>query len=143
MVMHISDIGRAIVVTPVPNTRSNSTVEWNLNITTGAMNTSVLAGVMDSQKETSGPNIRTLKYAYGPTRAKLLATLSTQTYYDALNNAENYALYALARYILHKKGFFPSMPIVSFGNDIAVLTNDQLLDGDSKKSACFDMKDVV
>ncbi|KAF1977918.1 hypothetical protein BU23DRAFT_275955 [Bimuria novae-zelandiae CBS 107.79] len=143
MVMHISDVGQAIVLRPIANPSPNATREWEMSATTGAMNTSVLAGVMDEQKKTPGPNIRVLKYAYGVTRAKLLATLSTQTNYDALNNAENYALYALARYVILTKGFFPNMPIVSFGNDMAVLTNDQILDGDYKKSAYFDSTDVV
>lgn len=143
MVMHIRDVGTAVVMRPVPNLQPNSTREWTMTMTTGAMNTSVLAGVMDDQKQSNGPNIRVLKYAFGVTRAKLLATLSTQTNYDALNNAENYALYALARYVIQTKGFFPNMPIMSFGNDMAVLTNDQILDGDGKKSACFDATDVV
>ncbi|KAF2257333.1 hypothetical protein BU26DRAFT_414911 [Trematosphaeria pertusa] len=144
MVMHFSDIGQAVVVTPVPTNQSNSTSEWTLSTTTGPMNTSVLAGVIDQHPDTNGPNnIRVLKYAYGVTRAKLLATLSTQEPYDAANNAENYALYAQARYVLQEKQFFPNMPIMSFGNDLAVLSNEQIQDGDRKRFACFDMSDVV
>ncbi|KAL1606644.1 hypothetical protein SLS60_004050 [Paraconiothyrium brasiliense] len=141
MVMHISNVGEAVVMKATPNLQPNATREWTLYPTTGPMKTSVIAGVMDDKQ---GPmNIRILKFAYGVTRAKLLATLSTQNPYDALNNAENYALYALARYVIQTKGFFPAMPLVNFGNDMAVLTNDQIMDGDKKKFACFDMPDVV
>jgi hypothetical protein len=141
MVMHISDIGEAVVMKATPNLQPNATREWTLTPTPGPMKTSVIAGVMDDK---DGPlNIRILKYAYGVTRAKLLATLSTQNPYDAPNNAENYALYALARYVTQTRGFFPNMPLVNFGNDMAVLTNDQIMDGDKKKFACFDMPDVV
>ncbi|KAK7192477.1 hypothetical protein DPSP01_009706 [Paraphaeosphaeria sporulosa] len=141
MVMHIADVGEAVVMRATPNFAPNATREWILTPGPSPMKTSVLAGVMDDK---NGPmNVRVLKYAYGVTRAKLLTTLSTQDPYDALNNAENYALYALARYVIQKRGFFPNMPLVNFGNDMAVLTNDQIMDGDKKKFACFDMPDVV
>lgn len=141
MVMHIADIGEAVVMRATPNFQPNSTREWNMTPAPGPMKTSVIAGVRDDR---NGPmNIRVLKYAYGATRAKLLTTLSTQNPYDALNNAENYALYSLARYVVQKRGFFPNMPLVNFGNDMAVLTNDRIMDGDKKKFACFDMSDVV
>jgi hypothetical protein len=144
MVMHISGIGMAVVVKPVANTQPNATNEWTLDVSEGAMNTSVLAGVMDARLDTNGPsNIRVLKHAFGVTRAKLLATLSTQNPYDAANNAENYALYAQARYVMQKKNFFPNLPIMNFGNDMAVLTNKMIQDGDRKKFACFEMTDVV
>jgi len=144
MVMHISEVGVAVVVKPIANTQPNATSEWRLDISEGPMNTSVLAGVMDARPDTDGPNnIRILKHAFGVTRAKLLATLSTQNAYDAANNAENYALYAQARYVMQEKNFFPNMPIMNFGNDMAVLTNGMIQDGDRKKFACFDMSDVV
>ncbi|KAJ4297561.1 hypothetical protein N0V90_005453 [Kalmusia sp. IMI 367209] len=143
MVMHIAEVGSAVVMRPVPNFQPNATREWTMSSSMGPMNTSVLAGVRDDEKETMGPNIRVLKYAYGVTRAKLLATLSTQNAYDTVNNAENYALYAQARYVMQMKGFFPNMPIMNFGNDMAVLTNEQIQDGDKKKFACFEMSDVV
>jgi len=108
------------------------------------MNTSVLAGVMDTHPDAAGfQQFRIPKFAYGVTRAKLLATLSTQMDHDAANNPENYALYAQARYVMETKGFFPNIPIMNFGNDFAVLSNDQIQDGDRKKYACFDMPDVV
>lgn len=141
MVMHISDIGQAVKTTAVPNMQPNATREWTLNSTAGPMGTSVMSGVKDDKE--GQINIRVLKYAYGVTRAKLLATLSTQNPYDALNNAENYALYAQAQYVIQMKGFFPNMPLVNFGNDMAVLTNEQIFDGDKKRFACFDMPDVV
>ena len=144
MVMHFAEVGTAVVVKPVANTQPNATSEWSLDISEGPMNTSVLAGVMDAHPDTNGPNnIRILKYAFGVARSKLLATLSTQNAYDAANNAENYALYAQARYIMQKKNFFPNMPIMNFGNDLAVMTNKQIQDGDQKKFACFEMSDVV
>ncbi|KAF2689520.1 hypothetical protein K458DRAFT_358342 [Lentithecium fluviatile CBS 122367] len=144
MVMHFSGVGTAVVVQAVANTQPNATSEWSLNFSEGPMNTSVLAGVKDAHPETNGPNnIRILKHAFGVTRAKLLATLSTQTAYDAANNAENYALYAQARYVMQKKNFYPNMPIMNFGNDMAVLTNEGIQDGDRKKFACFEMSDVV
>jgi hypothetical protein len=144
MVMHFSAVGIAVVVKPVANTAPNATSEWSLAISEGPMNTSVLAGVRDAHPDTNGPNnIRILKYAFGVTRAKLLVTLSTQNPYDAANNAENYALYAQARYVMQTKNFFPHMPIMNFGNDMAVLTNGAIQDGDRKKFACFEMPDVV
>lgn len=144
MVMHISGVGSAVVATAVPNNQTNSTSEWMVVNSEGPMNTSFLAGVMDARVDTPGPNnVRILKYAYGVTRAKLLASLSTQNPYDAANNAENYALYAQARYIMQEKGFFPNMPIMSLGNDMAILTNSQMQDFDKKKYACFEMTDVV
>jgi hypothetical protein len=144
MVMHFSAVGTAVVVKPIENTMWNATSEWAVDISEGPMNTSVLAGVMDARPDTNGPNnIRILKHAFGVTRAKLLATLSTQNAYDAANNAENYALYAQARYVMQEKNFFPNMPIMNFGNDLAVLTNSLIQDGDRKKFACFEMSDVV
>ena len=103
MVMHFSEVGRAVVVRAVPG-GPNSTTEWTLNKSEGAMNTSVLAGVMNERPDGGPKDVQTLKYAYGVTRAKLLAVLSTQMPYDAANNAENYALYAQARYVLREKG---------------------------------------
>ncbi|KAF1949217.1 hypothetical protein CC80DRAFT_278902 [Byssothecium circinans] len=144
MIMHISEVGQAVVATTTQNRVENATTEWITNYSLGPMNTSVLAGVHDAKLDTNGPNnIRLLKYAYGVTRSKLLASLSTQDPYDAVNNADNYALYALARYVMQQKGFFPNMPIMDFGNDMAVLTNEMIQDGDKKKQDCFEMPDVV
>jgi len=42
MVMHISEIGQAIVVKPVLNLQPNATREWTVNVATGAMNTSIM-----------------------------------------------------------------------------------------------------
>ena len=42
MVMHISEIGTAVVVKPVPNLQPNATREWITDKSTGAMNTSIL-----------------------------------------------------------------------------------------------------
>ena len=86
---------------------------------------------------------QTLKYAYGVSRSKLLAVLSTQMPYDAANNAENYALYAQARYVLKKRGFYPNVPVMDFPNELSVLTNEQLQDGERCKYAYFDSSDVV
>lgn len=141
MVMHFSDIGTAIVQRPRP-APPNSTSEWLIDAYEGPMNTSVLAGVLNEQGD--GPIDRqTLKYAYGATRAKLLASLSTQMPYDAANNAENYALYALSKYIIKTKGFYPAVPIMDFPNEASVLTNENLQDGERCKYAFFDMLDVV
>ncbi|EUC30517.1 hypothetical protein COCCADRAFT_103715 [Bipolaris zeicola 26-R-13] len=141
MVMHFSDIGTAVVQRPTP-APPNSTTEWIVTSSEGPMNTSVLAGVLNEQGD--GPTDRqTLKYAYGATRAKLLATLSTQMPYDAANNAENYALYALSQYIIKDKTFYPAVPIMDFPNEASVLTNDNLQDGERCKYAFFDMSDVV
>ena len=108
------------------------------------MNTSVLAGVLNERPDMGGPDhVQTLKYAYGATRAKLLAVLSTQMPYDATNNAENYALYAQARYVMREKGFYPSLPIMDFPNEATVLTNENLQDGERIRHAYFDMTDVV
>ena len=63
--------------------------------------------------------------------------------YDAANNAENYALYAQARYILNKKGFYPNVPVMDFPNELSVLTNEQLQDGERWKYAFFDSSDVA
>jgi hypothetical protein len=143
MVMHISDIGKAVVVRAVPGGR-NSTTEWVTSKSEGAMNTSVLAGVLNQRPDTNGPkDVQTLKYAYGVTRAKLLAVLSTQMPYDAANNAENYALYAQSRYVMREKGFYPNVPIIDFPNEATVLTNENLQDGERVRFAYFDMTDVV
>lgn len=143
MVMHFSDIGQAVIqrATPAP---PNATSEWIIITSLGAMNTSVLAGVLNERPDDGpGPKFPTLKYAYGATRSKLLALLSTQMPYDAANNAENYALYALGQYIIRKKGFYPNVPIMDFPNEATVLTNENLQDGERNKYAYFDMPDVV
>jgi len=108
------------------------------------MNTTVLAGVLNDRPDgPPGQAVQTLKFAYGVVRAKLLAVLSTQMPYDAANNAENYALYAQARYILKKKAFYPNVPVMDFPNELSVLTNEQLQDGERWKYAFFDSSDVV
>lgn len=148
MVMHFASIGKAVVAraTPAP---PPSPMEWIVTRTEGAMNTSVLAGVLNERPDPNGPgpkgpgDVSTLKYAYGATRAKLLAVLSTQMPYDAVNNAENYALYAQARYVMREKGFYPSLPIMDFPNEATVLTNENLQDGERIRHAYFDMTDVV
>jgi hypothetical protein len=142
MVMHFSDIGRAVVVRAVP-APPEAVREWALITSEGAMNTSVLAGVMNERPDNGPRNMSTLKYAYGVTRAKLLAVLSTQMPYDAANNAENYALYAQARYVLLQKGFYPNVPVMDFPNEASVLTNENLQDGERVKFAFSDMTDVV
>ncbi|KAJ4331659.1 hypothetical protein N0V87_008998 [Didymella glomerata] len=145
MVMHIGGVGVAVVEKAIP-ARANlaSGREWETVVTEGAMNTTVLAGVLNDRPEGSGPfDPQTLKYAYGVTRSKLLAVLSTQMPYDAANNAENYALYAQARYVLQKKGFYPNVPVMDFPNELSVLTNEQLQDGERCKYAYFDSSDVL
>ena len=141
MVMHFGEIGTAVVQRPTP-APPNSTSEWIIAESRGAMNTSVLAGVLNEQPDRRG-DPPTLKYAYGATRAKLLAVLSTQMPYDAANNAENYALYALAQYIIKRRGFYPAVPIMDFPNEASVLTNENLQDGERIKYAYFDAVDVV
>ncbi|KAL5114833.1 hypothetical protein ACEQ8H_007262 [Pleosporales sp. CAS-2024a] len=142
MVMHFSDTGTAVVARPVP-APPNSTKEWAVIKSKGAMNTSVLAGVMNERPDDAPRDAQTLKYAYGATRAKLLAVLSTQMPYDAANNPENYALYAQARYVMQEKGFYPSIPIMIFPNEATVLTNENLQDGEKIRFANFDMTDVL
>ncbi|KAL6705506.1 hypothetical protein ACN47E_006622 [Coniothyrium glycines] len=143
MVMHFSEIGQAVVQRAVP-AAPNATSEWALVVSQGAMNTSVLAGVLNERPDDRpGPNFPTLKYAYGATRSKLLALLATQMPYDAMNNAENYALYALSHYVMQRKGFYPNVPIMDFPNQATVLTNENLQDGERNKYAFFDMSDVV
>ncbi|KAJ4988744.1 hypothetical protein SVAN01_05721 [Stagonosporopsis vannaccii] len=145
MIMHINGVGVAVVEKAIP-ARGNSPLgkEWETVITEGPMNTTVLAGVLNDRPDGNGPkDVQTLKYAYGVTRSKLLAVLSTQMPYDAANNAENYALYAQARYILQKKGFYPNVPVMDFPNELSVLTNEQLQDGERCKYAYFDSSDVV
>lgn len=144
MVMHIGDVGAAVMQKAVPSVNATSGREWDIITTEGPMNTSVLAGVLNDRPDGNGPNdVQTLKYAFGVTRAKLLAVLSTQMSYDAANNAENYALYAQARYILQNKGFYPNVPVMDFPNELSVLTNEQLQDGERCKYAYFDSSDVV
>ena len=145
MVMHISGVGVAVVEKAVP-ARANSAFgrEWETVVTEGPMNTTILAGVLNDRPDGNEPNdTQTLKYAYGVTRSKLLAVLSTQMPYDAANNAENYALYAQARYILQHEGFYPNVPVMDFPNELSVLTNEQLQDGERCKYAHFDSSDVV
>jgi hypothetical protein len=144
MVLHFSEIGQAVVQRAIPG-GPNSTTEWLMSVSQGAMNTSVLAGVLNERPDDNGPgsNLQTLKYAYGATRSKLLAVLSTQMPYDAANNAENYALYALGHYIMQRKGFYPNIPIMDFPNEATVLTNENLQDGERTKYAFFDKSDVM
>jgi hypothetical protein len=142
--MHISAVGTAIVQRPILNSQSSSTGEWTTTISNGAMNTSVLAGVSNARPKTPGPNdIQTLKYAYGATRAKLVAMLSTQDPYDAANNAENYALYAQARYVMLRKDFYPNVPIMQGTDEMVVLADEQLQDSGEKRYACYGAKDVL
>ena len=145
MVMHIDGVGVAVVEKAIPaRTNSASGREWETVITNGTMNTTVLAGVLNDRPDgPPGQAVQTLKFAYGVVRAKLLAVLSTQMPYDAANNAENYALYAQARYILKKKAFYPNVPVMDFPNELSVLTNEQLQDGERWKYAFFDSSDVV
>lgn len=145
MIMHIGSVGVAVVEKAIP-ARANSTSgrEWETIVTEGPMNTSVLVGVLNDRPNGKRQNdAQALKYAYGVTRSKLLAVLSTQLPYDAANNAENYALYAQARYILAKKGFYPNVPVMDFPNELSVLTNEQLQDGERCKFAYFGTSDVV
>lgn len=141
--MHFSSVGKAIVEQAVQG-GSNSSTEWTTVTSQGAMNTSVLAGVLNERPEDDKyKDELILKYAYGATRAKLVAELSTQMNYDAVNNAENYALYAQARYIIAQKSFYPRLPIMDFSNEATVLTNANLQDGERDKYADFDSSDVV
>ena len=145
MVMHIGGVGVGVVEKAIP-ARANSTSgrEWDTIVTDGPMNTTVLAGVLNDRPGGTKPtDPQTLKYAYGVTRSKLLAVLSTQLPYDTTNNAENYALYAQARYIMERKGFYPNVPVMDFPNELSVLTNEQLQDGERNKFAYFDSSDVV
>lgn len=106
------------------------------------MNTSVLAGVPDFHPSTNSPNtIRELNYAYGATRAKrLTAPQSLQEPYDAANNAESYALYALARYVVLREGFYPGLPVLKAGEDGAVVLDGH---GEEVRFANFGQSDVL
>lgn len=129
---------------PILSPTANSTNTWITELYNAPMNTSVLAGVMNERPKTNGPNdIQTLKFAFGATRAKLIATLSTQQTYDAVNNAENYALFAQARYIMEKKRIYPPQPIIPLDNEVTILANNELQAGEDKRYACYDMSDVV
>ncbi|ORX97862.1 hypothetical protein BCR34DRAFT_548379 [Clohesyomyces aquaticus] len=142
--MHISNVGVGIVEKAVADSQSGPHTPWRTYTYTGPLNTSALAGVADDHPDTKGPNnIRALKYAYGVNRAKLLAVLSTQMPYDALNNPENYALYAQARYVMNKKGFYPNLPVMQFDDEMAVLANEQLQDGPRPRFGCFIKPDVA
>ncbi|KAF2873143.1 hypothetical protein BDV95DRAFT_667185 [Massariosphaeria phaeospora] len=128
-VMHISAVGTAIVEKAVPNTAPNGS-EWVMSTSEGPMGTSVLAGVQNERPETDFPNdIQQLKYAYGATRAKIIAASSIQEPYDAINNAESYALYSQARYLMEKKNFYPNLPVLDIGDEIALLNNEELQGG--------------
>ncbi|KAF2262393.1 hypothetical protein CC78DRAFT_320542 [Lojkania enalia] len=141
-VMHIAGIGEAIVEEVV--LRNYTSGSWTTRMYRAPMNTSYLAGVPNEHPDTGGPNdIEALKYAYGATRAKLVAGLSTQEPYDAPNNADTYALYAQARYIIQEKGFYPSMPQIAFNNELGLLTNQELQEGEKKEYACFNTLDVA
>ena len=84
--MHFAEIGTAVVDRAIP-AGANSTKEWDVVRSNGPMNTSVLAGVWNDRSDNKMPqDVQTLKFAYGVTRAKLLAVLTTQEPYDAANN---------------------------------------------------------
>ena len=145
--MHISAIATGLVER-WDGTTSNGTL-WNTKMVAVPINTSVLAGVQDDHPQTpfmTGelPNGKSqLKYAYGATRSKLLTILSTQMAYDAANNAESYAMYAQARYVIAKKDFYPAEPVIKFNteNDL-LMDNKQQNAGDEKRYACWNMLDV-
>ncbi|KAF2465869.1 uncharacterized protein BDR25DRAFT_294415 [Lindgomyces ingoldianus] len=143
-VMHISAVGVGVVEKAVVNSQSQTTFVWTTYQYTGPLNVSFLAGVKNEHPDTNGPNnIEALKYGYGANRAKLLAVLSTQMPYDALNNPDNYALYAQARYVMEKKGLYPNFPVMQFDDEMEVLSNEQLQDGARPRYACFDALDIV
>jgi hypothetical protein len=147
-VMHISAVGIAVRQTMEfgPPTQNSTTGEETVTMSTSnaPMNTSFIAGVMNEQDNDNGPfNVQSLKYAYGATRVKLVAGLSTQEPYDAANNAESYALYAQARYVIAKKDFYPNMPVIDFDSEASVLANNMLQEGERPRYACFDALDVV
>jgi hypothetical protein len=90
MIMHFAEIGTAVIDRAVP-AGANSTKEWTLVRSNGPMNTSVLAGVWNDRPDSNTPtDVQTLKFAYGVTRAKLLAVLTTQEPYDAANNVSSF-----------------------------------------------------
>ncbi|KAF2017409.1 hypothetical protein BU24DRAFT_460458 [Aaosphaeria arxii CBS 175.79] len=144
-IMHISDVGEAIVEAASPQSTTEAVNNtWTLQEYRTPMNTSFLAGVANARPNTDNPNdVQTLKYGFGATRAKLLAGLSTQAPYDAANNAENYALFAQAKYIMQKKNFYPFMPAISFDDQVSLLADNDLQEGEKKRYACFDTTDVV
>ncbi|KAF2741195.1 hypothetical protein EJ04DRAFT_518360 [Polyplosphaeria fusca] len=140
-ILHISGVGEGVVVTAV---RMKGNGVWETNMSTAPMNTSVLAGVVNNHPQTGGPNdIQSLNYAYGATRAKLLVKLTTQEPYDAVSNAENYAFYAQARYVMQRLSFYPNMPTVDFTDELSVLSDEDFLNGERRKFACYDDSDVV
>lgn len=57
--------------------------------------------------------------AYGGARAKWLAASINHPPADPVNNAENYALFTLANYVIKTKGFYPRFPTI----DIRSLEN--------------------
>ncbi|KAF2116943.1 hypothetical protein BDV96DRAFT_612048 [Lophiotrema nucula] len=141
-VMHIAPVGKAVV--EKIDLAAGYNGSWTTVKTESSMNTSFLAGVSNDHPITFGPNnIQALKYGYGATRAKLIAGLSTQEPYDAVNNAESYSLYAQAKYVMEKRGYYPSIPTIPFANEMAILANEELQKGEKKRYACFDMPDVV
>jgi hypothetical protein len=78
--MHFSAVGIAIreMVNPMGNVSAQS-MTWTTTMTNASMNISFLAGVPDEHPKTDLPNdIFVPKYAYGASRAKLLAALHTQ-----------------------------------------------------------------
>ncbi|KAF2177228.1 hypothetical protein K469DRAFT_742654 [Zopfia rhizophila CBS 207.26] len=146
-IMHISAIGTAVMEKVVSGAQLNNSNSWMTEMYDGPMQTSFLAGVAYENPNPDQPNnIKALKYAYGATRAKLIAVLSTQEPYDAPNNPENYALYAQAQYVIEKKGFYPNRPVLEFDSEAAVLANDQLQEGPEKsrqRYACYDSLEVM
>ncbi|CAI6262017.1 unnamed protein product [Periconia digitata] len=134
MVMHVRAVGHAIKPIIQPDTNPDSISPWLITYTSeNPMNLSVLAGVSDfisASSPVQDITIRHLNFAYGVTRAKLLAILPAQDPYDAANNAENYALYALARYVMLRKGFYPRLPSIDefFGSNGSV----DLMDNESR-----------
>ena len=131
-----------------PGNLSADNVTWTTTLSPAPMNMSFLAGVPDYRpKDSSGfPGFAHVpNYAYGATRAKALAVLHTQLPYDTANNAESYALYAQARYIMARKGFYPKDPTLASTNTAQLLVDPKVQQGDDTddNQVCLGTIDTV
>jgi len=50
--------------------------------------------------------------SYGPLFTKWLAQNTKALFFDGMSNADNYAWFFLANYVIRKRGFYPSLPQV-------------------------------
>jgi hypothetical protein len=84
-----------------------------------------------------------LKFAYGSLRAKWLVKVDLQSPTDPVNNVENYAMFALARYVRKVLGIYPSNPMLDLTSKSALLASTKFQNSTNPKYSCYDRDDIL